>query len=51
MERQQETYPDKDVPILLPCLAEAILKLDGVKTEGIFRVPGDAGQVSGDFNN
>lgn len=47
MQRQNETEPDKELPILLPILADAIYKLDGMKTEGIFRVPGDAGQVAG----
>jgi RhoGAP domain len=45
MERQQKTMPDKETPMILNVLAEAILKLNGAKSEGIFRVPGDAEAV------
>lgn len=37
----------EDVPRLLPFLTKAILSLNGCKTEGIFRVPGDADAVTG----
>jgi len=45
MERQKEKYPNLDVPILLPILSFFILKMNGLKTEGIFRVPANANDV------
>jgi hypothetical protein len=35
------------LPKILLFLTDAILKLNGCKTEGIFRVPGDADMVNG----
>lgn len=46
MKVQREKYPDLCLPRILPFLAESILKLDGQKAEGIFRVPGDADEVT-----
>ncbi|KAH9945657.1 hypothetical protein B0H21DRAFT_744108 [Amylocystis lapponica] len=43
---QERTYPDKQVPIILPFLADGILALGGTRSEGIFRVPGDGDAVS-----
>ena len=43
---QERNYPDKQVPIILPFLADGILALGGTKSEGIFRVPGDGDLVS-----
>ncbi|KAI0074739.1 hypothetical protein K474DRAFT_1709623 [Panus rudis PR-1116 ss-1] len=43
---QERTYPHLKVPIILPFLADGILALGGTKSEGIFRVPGDADAVS-----
>ncbi|KAI8836572.1 hypothetical protein BC829DRAFT_421680 [Chytridium lagenaria] len=34
------------VPMILPFLIDAIMKLNGCRTEGIFRVPGDADMVN-----
>jgi hypothetical protein len=46
MQRQLETGDTSDVPRILPALADAIVRLQGQKSEGIFRVPGDAEGVS-----
>ncbi|KAG6866661.1 hypothetical protein C0991_000771 [Blastosporella zonata] len=43
---QERKYPHQKVPIILPFLADGILALGGLKSEGIFRVPGDADAVS-----
>ncbi|KAG6857777.1 hypothetical protein H0H87_004193 [Tephrocybe sp. NHM501043] len=43
---QERKYPEEKVPIILPFLANGILALGGLKSEGIFRVPGDADSVS-----
>lgn len=45
MQQQAEDGNDAPVPKILPFLAESILKLDGFRTEGIFRVPGDADSI------
>jgi hypothetical protein len=44
MKMQKES--DGDIPKILPFLTEAILKLGGQKSEGIFRVPGDTEMVT-----
>ncbi|KAJ3397235.1 hypothetical protein HDU92_000115 [Lobulomyces angularis] len=46
LEAQQKTGRNRDVPKIMPFLADAILNLNGCKTEGIFRVPGDADGVT-----
>ncbi|KAL1920456.1 uncharacterized protein VTP21DRAFT_833 [Calcarisporiella thermophila] len=46
MNLQSQTYPDLKIPRILPFLAQCILDLDGCKSEGIFRVPGDADLVT-----
>lgn len=43
---QERNYPHKKVPIILPFLADGILALGGLRSEGIFRVPGDGDAVS-----
>ncbi|KAJ3569619.1 hypothetical protein NP233_g4926 [Leucocoprinus birnbaumii] len=43
---QERNYPHKKVPIILPFLADGILALGGLRSEGIFRVPGDGDSVS-----
>jgi Rho GTPase-activating protein 39 len=43
---QERNYPQAQVPIILPFLADGILALGGTKSEGIFRVPGDGDLVS-----
>ncbi|KAJ3272761.1 hypothetical protein HDV01_005289 [Terramyces sp. JEL0728] len=45
MERQAAEYND-EIPRVLRSLAQTIIKLEGQKSEGIFRVPGDAEGVS-----
>ncbi|KAG8848131.1 hypothetical protein FRB91_011175 [Serendipita sp. 411] len=46
MQLQQRTYPNAKIPIILPFLADGILALGGMKSEGIFRVPGENEIVS-----
>ncbi|KAL2916168.1 hypothetical protein HK105_204259 [Polyrhizophydium stewartii] len=46
MDRQSKAIPNMDLPRILLFLSDAILNLNGCKTEGIFRVPGDAEAVS-----
>lgn len=43
---QERNYPQQQVPIILPFLSDGILALGGMKSEGIFRVPGDGDSVS-----
>ena len=59
MENQKASFPDLNVPILLPHLTQLIVQLQGFRTEGIFRTPGDVDLVhqmklqveSGNFDN
>ena len=46
MELQTPSYPELKVPVILPFLADGILALGGLASEGIFRVPGDNDSVS-----
>ena len=46
MEIQAQQNQPEVLPKILIFLVDAILKLKGYKTEGIFRVPGDIEQVS-----
>lgn len=46
MELQVSSYPELKVPVILPFLANGILALGGLSSEGIFRVPGDHDCVS-----
>jgi len=46
MEIQQEFAPDEDLPLVLTTLANKVIELNGHKTEGIFRIPGDSEHVS-----
>jgi hypothetical protein len=43
---EHASRPDADIPYILSFLAEGILVLGGLTTEGIFRVPGDGDCVS-----
>jgi len=45
METQKEFAPDEELPLVLTRLAKKVIELNGHKTEGIFRVPGDSDQV------
>jgi hypothetical protein len=47
MQREAEKGSTLLVPRILPSLINAIVRLEGHKLEGIFRVPGDAEAVSG----
>lgn len=46
MRQQATSHPNDDVPIILPFLAESILRLKGMQAEGIFRIPGDGDVVA-----
>lgn len=47
MEQQRkDENSDLDIPAIMVFLSDAILKLNGCQTEGIFRVPGDADAIS-----
>lgn len=48
MDRQNAESEEK-VPKILTFLIDIIVKLEGQKSEGIFRVPGDAEGVSGNL--
>ncbi|XP_064476575.1 rho GTPase-activating protein 39-like isoform X2 [Ornithodoros turicata] len=46
MALQQERYPRRCLPWIQTTLSEAVLRLNGAQTEGIFRVPGDIDEVN-----
>ena len=46
MKLQARSYPALKIPVILPFLADGILALGGLQSEGIFRVPGDGDLVS-----
>lgn len=46
MNLQQRSYPQLPIPVILPFLADGILALGGIQSEGIFRIPGDNESVS-----
>eukprot|EP00049_Salpingoeca_infusionum_P000574 m.40958 g.40958 ORF g.40958 m.40958 type:complete len:610 (+) comp10491_c0_seq1:149-1978(+) len=46
MELQQASHPDLPFPFVLQVLSNAVLHLEGTRTEGIFRVPGDIDGVN-----
>ncbi|KAI9285037.1 Rho GTPase activation protein, partial [Umbelopsis sp. AD052] len=43
---QQASTTDLDIPKIVPFLANMVLELNGLTSEGIFRVPGDADDVT-----
>jgi hypothetical protein len=46
MSVQRRKFPNLTLPWVQKILSEAVLKLNGAKTEGIFRVPGDLDEVN-----
>ncbi|XP_054714725.1 rho GTPase-activating protein 39-like [Uloborus diversus] len=46
MALQENKYPNRSLPWIQTTLSEAVLKLNGAQTEGIFRVPGDIDEVN-----
>ncbi|KAJ3337303.1 Eukaryotic translation initiation factor 6 [Gonapodya sp. JEL0774] len=46
MNIQAKDFPTDEVPRVMVFLADSVLQLGGCKTEGIFRVPGDADSVA-----
>ncbi|XP_037528418.1 rho GTPase-activating protein 39 isoform X1 [Rhipicephalus sanguineus] len=46
MALQCERFPDRCLPWVQTTLSEAVLRLHGAQTEGIFRVPGDIDEVN-----
>lgn len=45
MSMQRKKCPNLQLPWIQTVLSEAVLKLNGARTEGIFRVPGDLDEV------
>lgn len=45
MALQRDRFPDRCLPWVQTTLSEAVLRLHGAQTEGIFRVPGDIDEV------
>ncbi|GAU89076.1 hypothetical protein RvY_01671 [Ramazzottius varieornatus] len=46
MQLQKERYPDRKLPWIQTTLSEEVRRLNGMRTEGIFRVPGDIDEVN-----
>ena len=46
MEIQRERYPHRRLPWILTALADQVIQLNGLTTEGIFRVPADLDEVN-----
>ena len=45
MKMQASTHPTKKIPPILEFLSEAVVQLNGLQSEGLFRVPGDSDAV------
>lgn len=46
MEVQKGKFPERQLPWILTTLSEAVLRLNGMNMEGIFRIPGDIDEVN-----
>ncbi|KAK3583268.1 hypothetical protein CHS0354_011155 [Potamilus streckersoni] len=46
MKMQEPHFPNRRLPWIQTTLSEAVLRLNGAQTEGIFRVPGDIDDVN-----
>ncbi|XP_041367234.1 rho GTPase-activating protein 39-like [Gigantopelta aegis] len=46
MLMQKDRFPERTLPWIQTTLSEEVLRLNGTKTEGIFRVPGDIDEVN-----
>ncbi|OQV12646.1 Rho GTPase-activating protein 39 [Hypsibius exemplaris] len=46
MQLQRERFPDRKLPWIQTVLSDEIRRLHGLRTEGIFRVPGDIDEVN-----
>lgn len=46
MELQTNQHDQLKIPRIVPFLAEAVHQMNGQQSEGIFRVPGDADDVT-----
>jgi hypothetical protein len=46
MHVQRRKWPTRSLPWVQTALSEAVLRLNGARTEGIFRVPGDLDEVN-----
>lgn len=46
MRDQSASHPTDKIPVILPFLANVILQLNGLESEGIFRIPGDGDVVA-----
>lgn len=51
MSMQRKKCPNLQLPWIQTVLSEAVLKLNGARTEGIFRVPGDLDEVLTHFDS
>jgi hypothetical protein len=46
MELQTNQHDELKIPRIVPFLADAVHQMNGQQSEGIFRVPGDADDVT-----
>jgi len=46
MDKQKEKFPESDIPHILESLVDAVFTMDGLKTEGIFRIPASGPEMN-----
>jgi len=46
MEKQKDKYSDTEIPHILEALVDAVFTMDGLKTEGIFRIPASGPELN-----